>query len=210
MKKNDFLALGLDEEAAIKAEMAFSDSIKNAYVPKARFDEVYNEKSKLSEILKERDGQLEALKNSTGDVDGLKKEIEKLQTANSKKDEEHAAAIKDLKVETAIAAALVAAKAKNTKAVRALLELKDADLADDGTVKGLADQLKKLVESEETSFLFDAETDPKAKFTPKGAKPAESKVEKPDGKVDFAKMSFEELAAYMEANPNVEVPTPYN
>ena len=72
---------------------------------------------KVKESLKERDKQIYDLKNST-DIEGLKKQIEDLQTANTEKDEEHAAAIKALKIETALDAALTAAKAKNIKAVK--------------------------------------------------------------------------------------------
>ena len=206
MKKNEFLALGLDEEMATKAEAAVAEHLKG-FIPKARFDEVNGEKNTLAATVKERDKQLDDLKKST-DVGDLKKQIEELQAANTKKDEEHAAAIKALKIDTAIEAALTTARAKNIKAVRGLLDLDDADLAKDGTVKGLADQIKKLVEGEDTSFLFEAEpdADSKVKFTPKGAKPAESRVETPDGKVDFTKMTYEEMAAYLEANPNAEIP----
>ena len=206
MKKNEFLALGMDEEMATKAETAVAEALKG-YIPKARFDEVNGEKNTLTATLKERDGQLETLKNSTGDIEGLKKEITKLQGENSKKDEEHATAMKAVRIEAAVDAALIGAKAKNTKAVKALLDLDDADLAKDGTVKGLDSQIKKLVEAEDTSFLFDpAESEP-TKPTVKGAKPADVGVKTPDGKVDFTKMSYEELAAYMEANPNAEIPT---
>ena len=205
MKKAEFVALGMDEEMATKAETAVAEHLKG-FIPYTRFKEVNDEKGKLSDSLKERDEQLETLKNSTGDVAGLKKEIEKLQTENGKKDEKHAAEIKALKIQTALDAALTAAKAKNVKAVTALLDLDDADLAKDGTIKGLDSQIKKLVESEDTSFLFDpAETEP-TKPTVKGAKPAEVGTKTPDGKIDFSKMSYEELAAYMEANPNAVIP----
>jgi len=205
MKKNEFMALGMDEEMATKVETAVAEHLKG-FIPYARFKEVNDEKGKLAESLKERDWQLETLKNSTGDIEALKKEITKLQGANTKKDEEHAAAMKAVRIEAAVDAALIAAKAKNAKAVKALLDLDDADLAKDGTIKGLDGQIKKLVEAEDTAFLFDAaETEPQ-KPNVKGAKPADVGVKTPDGKVDFTKMSYEELAAYMEANPNAEIP----
>ena len=211
MKKSELLALGLNDEAAEKVEAAIAEFIKGngdyqkGYVPYARFKEVNDEKTALKESLKERDKQIDDLKNST-DIDGLKKQISDLQTANKAKDEEHAAAIKALKIDTAIDAALTAAKARNIKAVKGLLDLEDADLAKDGTVKGLADQIKKLVEGEDTSFLFDPADASSPKPNVKGAKPADAGTQKPTGEVDFAKMTYEELAAYMEANPNVEIP----
>lgn len=203
MKKEDLLKLGLDEETAKKVADASAEELKG-YIPKTRFDEVNNEKKKLELDVRDRDSQLETLKNSTGDVKGMKKQIEILQADNKKKDEEHAAEIKQLKVEAAISAALTGAKAKNEKVVKALLELdpEKIELLDDGTIKGLDDQIKKLTESDDTKFLFDTST---KKTQIKGAKPGETGKEDPDTKVDVSKMTYEELAAYMEANPDAEI-----
>jgi len=203
MKKEELLKLGLDEETAVKVETAFSEFLKG-FIPKTRFDEVNNEKNTLTATLKERDGQLETLKNSTGDVEGLKKQITDLQAANTEKDKSHAVEIKTLKVNAAIDAALTAAKSKNNRAIIALLDLdmEKVELADDGTIKGLSDQIKKLQGAEDSKFLFDSET---KQTKMKGANPADSGVEPPDGKVDITKMSYEELAAYMEANPDAKI-----
>jgi hypothetical protein len=201
MKKDELIKLGLDEETAKKVEAASTEELKG-YIPKARFDGVNNEKNTLQTTLKERDGQLETLKNSTGDIEGLKKQISDLQADNSEKDKSHAAEIKTLKINAAVDAALTAAKAKNQKAVRALLDLEKADLADDGTVKGLDEQIKKLAGAEDSKFLFDTE---KKKPQIKGASPAETGKEDLDTKVDFTKMTYEEIAAYMEENPGAEI-----
>ncbi|MBS5822413.1 MAG: phage scaffolding protein [Clostridium argentinense] len=203
MKKEDLLKLGLSEEDAKKVADASAEELKG-YIPKSRFDEVNNEKKKLELDVRDRDSQLETLKNSTGDVEAMKKQIETLQADNKAKDKAHAAEIKQLKVDAAVSAALTAAKAKNEKAVRALLELdlEKVEFADDGKVKGLDDQIKKLVEAEETKFLFD--TDSK-KTKIKGANPGETGKEDPDTKVDISKMSYEELAAYLDENPDAEI-----
>ena len=99
--------------------------VLKGFIPKARFDEVNNEKKKLELDVHDRDSQLETLKNSTGDVEALKKQITDLQADNKKKDEEHAAEVRQLKIDAAVDAALASAKAKNTTAVKALL--KDLD-----------------------------------------------------------------------------------
>lgn len=201
MKKEQLLKLGLDEEVAQKLEVAFSEQLKGT-IPKARFDEVNTEKKTLQDCLKERDSQLEALKHETGDVEGLKKKIEALQTANSETEKAHAAEIMTLKMNAAVDATLTAAKAKNTKAVRALLDLEQAKIADDGSIEGLAEQIKKLQGAEDSKFLFDLQPkQPKVK----GAYPAETGVEQPDTKVDISRMSYEELASYMEANPDAAI-----
>lgn len=152
----------------------------------------------------DRDGQLETLKNSTGDIEALKQQIATLQSDNAAKDTAHANEIKQLKVDSAITAALTAAKAVNVKAVKALLELGDIDkieLADDGTIKGLDEKIKALQSAEDSKMLFTTEAKPKMK----GAAPGETGKEEPDGKVDISKMSYEELAAYMEQNPDAQI-----
>ena len=200
MKKEEFVKLGMDEELAAKCETASLEELKG-FIPKARFDEVNNAKNTAEALVKERDGQLETLKNSTGDVESLKQQIADLQKDNKAKDEAHAAEIKQLKVDSAIETALGDAKAKNKIAVKALLkDLDKAELADDGTIKGLAEQIAALQKSDE--YLFEAK---ESKTKVKGAKPGETGKEDGDGKVDVSKMTYSELAAYMAENPDAKI-----
>lgn len=203
MKKEDLIKLGLDEEIAEKVANASAEELKG-FIPKARFDEVNNDKEKLKSDVKERDKQLDSLKNSTDDVEGLQKQIETLQGENKEKEKQHATEIKRIKVDNAISAALNGANAKNEKAVRALLDIdpEKAEFNDDGTVKGLGDQLKSLKEADDSKFLFE---EANAKPSLKGATPGETGKETPDDKVDVSKMTYEELAQYMDENPDVEV-----
>jgi len=201
MKKEDLVKLGLDEELAKKVADASAEELKG-FIPKARFDEVNTEKKNLETAKATLEGQLEQLKNSTGDVEAMKKQIETLQAENKAKDEAHAAEIKQLKLDTAIASALTDAKAKNVKAVKALLELDSAELLEDGTVKGLTDQIKKLQGAEDSKFLFDTEV---KQTKMKGAVPGETGKEEPDGKVDLKNMSYDELCAYLEAHPETKI-----
>ncbi len=200
MKKEDLVKLGLDDETAKKVADASAEELKG-FIPKARFDEVNTEKKTLETTLAERNTQLETLKNSTGDVEALKKQIETLQADNKTKDEAHAAEIKQLKIDTAIASALTDAKAKNLKAVKALLDLEKAELADDGTVKGLTDQIKKLQGSDDSKFLFDTE---KKKQTFKGAVPGETGKEDADVLTldKFLALSTEEQIRFKTENEN--------
>jgi hypothetical protein len=175
MRKEELIALGLDEATAVKVEKASTEELKT-FIPKTRFDEVNTEKKKLEDDVKDRDKQLETLKTSTGDVEALKIQITTLQAENKTKDETHAAELKQLKAENAINAALATSKAKNPKAARALLDIdiKKVEFNDDGTIKGLDDQIKKLTEAEDSKFLFDTESKPGIpKF--KGVNPGEGK-----------------------------------
>lgn len=200
MKKEDFVKLGIDEETAKKCETASQEELKG-FIPKARFDEVNDAKKNAEALLKERNDQLETLKNSTGDVEDLKKQIETLQTDNKAKDDAHAAEIKQLKLNNAIELALSGAKAKNAVAVKALLkDLDKAEIGEDGTVKGLAEQIEALQKSD--AYLFEAkDTKPKIK----GATPGESSDDDvPEiTREKFNKMSYKERMNLYNSDKNL-------
>lgn len=165
MKKEDLLAMGLTEEQADKV----MDSLNGDFVTKSRFNEVNTELKAARAALSERDKQLEELKKV--DAAALQAQITQLQADNKQKDADYAAQLKALKISNAVELALTGAKAKNNTAAKALLAdfISKAELADDGTVKGLADEVKKLAENEGTAFLFEKA----AAGGFKGAKPAE-------------------------------------
>lgn len=171
MTKEQLKALGLTDEQVEKVWGEFDGK----YIPKYRFDEINGELKNAKDAVKERDGQLETLKKSTGDVEALNKKITELQAENKTKDEAHAAEMKQLKFDTALNSALTVAKAKNPETVKPLLKvfLEKAEL-DGDTIKGLDSEVKKLVGSEETKFLFDTDNQQQSK-PPKGMTPGEAK-----------------------------------
>lgn len=197
MTKEKLLEWGLTEEQATKV----MEGLNGSFVTKSRFNEVNTELTNAKNTIKERDTQLETLKKSTGDTKALQDQITQLQTDNANQKKAHEAELKALKIGNAVDMALTGAKAKNNTAVKALLAafLEKAELADDGTVKGLDDEIGKLTKGEDTAFLFD--TSGKAKF--KGAKAAEKSDphSQPTGD-DLSKMSYDELCKYMEENPD--------
>ena len=166
MKKEDFLKLGLTEEQATKAAEASAEELKG-FIPKSRFDEVNEVKKRLEEDLKKRDQQLEELKKLNPEK--LQEEINRLQEENKQAQKQYEEELNKIKLENAIEKALITVKARNVKAVKALLDLEKIEL-DGETVKGLDDQIKKLTEGEDTKFLFDV-ADEKPNF--KGIKPGE-------------------------------------
>lgn len=197
MTKEDFINLGLSKELASKCEEKSKEELK-AYVPYSRFKELVEEKNGLQNSLKERDTSLEALKNEKGNSDELKAKIQALQDENKQKDDLHAKEIKAIKVETAIEKALTRARAKNNIAVRALLkDLETAELLEDGSVKGLEEQIKALKKSEDTKFLFYD-----GKVQVKGFTPADSGDKKPEGitKEEFNKMSYKDRLTIFSKN----------
>lgn len=182
----DWLKTILGDAYSDDVDKKISDEIGKNFVARADFNTLNTEKKALADTLKGRDKQLETLKDSTGDVEALKQQIATLQADNAKAAKDHDAEIKRLKIDTAVELALSAAKAKNAKAVKALLDLEKAELDENGSVKGLAEQIKKLTEAPDSGFLFET-SDKKNDF--KGLKPGEKSDGKPDG------MTLEKLRA---------------
>lgn len=148
MKRTELESLGLTKEqvdAVIKINGADIENAKSV---------VSAEVDALKGQITERDKQIDGLKKSAGDNEDLKKQIETLQAENKAKDEAHTKELTQLKIDAAVEKALTDGGAKNIKAVRALLDLSDAKLSDDGTIKGLDDQIKNLKGADDTKFLF--------------------------------------------------------
>ena len=159
MTRQELEDLGLSKEQADKVL-----SINKADVEDAG-KEVETENANLRKQVKERDKQLENLKASAGDNEGLKKQIKQLQEDNKTQAAAHEKELTQLKIDTAVDKALTDGGAKNIKAVRALLNLDDAALSDDGLVKGLSEQIDKLKADESSKFLFNEPEQSQPKFT---------------------------------------------
>lgn len=194
----DWLKTILGDAYTEEIEKKVSEEIGKNFVSRADFNTQSAEKKALAETVKDRDRQLEELKASTGDIGTLKEQIAALQKENADAAKAHDAEIKRLRIDTAVDLALSAARAKNVKAVKALLDLEKAELAEDGTVKGLSEQLKKLTEAPDSGFLFEAAESAKPL---QGFKPGEKSDIAPHGGKAPSEMSYEEICAYLEENP---------
>lgn len=208
MTRKQLEDLGLTKEQADSVMKINGDDIENAKgTASTEIKNLQTEVEGLKTQVGDRDKQLETLKASAGDNADLKKKIEDLQTENATAKATHESELNQLKIDFAVEKALTGAKAKNIKAVKALLELDDAKLDKDGNVKGLAEQIEKLTSGDDTKFLFEAQKQTKQQQNFKGFQPGASGEQKPgEGeKVDFSKMSYDELTAYMEANPDAQI-----
>ena len=199
MKKEELMKLeGMTDELATKIAELSTEELKGM-IPKSRLDEVImerdNAKKDHADVLK----QLGALQKESGNLDDLKQQIQKLQDDAKESEKVHAAEINTLKINNAVDQALMSEKALNMKAVKALLDLEKAELDESGTVKGLADQIKKLKDAEDSKFLFGSSAP-----NIKGAKPGESGNEDADKGMTidkFRKMSPSERHDYAIKNP---------
>jgi hypothetical protein len=135
------------------------------WFPKEKFDQVNNDNKNLKKQLKDRDDQLADLKTKAAGNEELTKQINELTEQNKKTAEEYQAKLNQQAFDFALKDALTAAKAKNPKAVEALLN-KEAIKLDGDKLLGLEEQLKSIKESD--AYLFDSEQQqqqPGVKFT---------------------------------------------
>ena len=152
MKKEEFIALGISEELAAKAEAASQKELEG-YAAKEQLDTANAENKTLKQSVADRDEQLEELRKSSGDNADLKKQIEELQKANKEDAKKHADELKELRLTNAIKLA-VAGKVHDEDMAAALFDRSKLVLAEDGKVAGLEEQLKSIREAK--GFLFKA------------------------------------------------------
>lgn len=204
MTRKQLEDLGLTKEQADAAIKINDDDIENARAAyQLEVENLQTEVEGLKTQVGDRDKQLETLKASAGDNEVLQKQIADLQADNAKTKETHESEITQLKVDFAVEKALTGAKAKNIKAVKALLDLEDAKLDKEGNVKGLSEQIEKLTTADDTRFLFDTSQTQQPTF--KGFQPGISAQQKPGTGVDTSKMNYDELCAYLAENPDAKL-----
>lgn len=163
-------------------------------VPKETFNAVSNDLKQAKKDIATRDTQLQELKDSAGDIETLKTTIETMAQENTKAEAKYQEEIKQIKLNNAIEKALSGAKAKNLRAVKALLDMEKVEL-DGDNLKGLDDQIAALTTGEDSKFLFDVAEDPKPNF--RGINPAEGGDGTPKNLGNPANPSYEELCAIL-------------
>jgi len=167
MKREFLKELGLEDSVIDKIMAENGKDIENAKGDVSKLEAEIKTKEKELETLqgqlKKANEQIEEFKDM--DIDAIKKAAddykEKYETAKIEVGEE----LEKIKFEYAIDKALGQAKARNTKAVKALLDLDNLKLTDD-KILGLDEQLENI--KKENDFLFEGE---KKEKTPTIVKP---------------------------------------
>lgn len=159
MNKEELIAMGLTEEQAKKV----MDSLNGNFVTKTRFNEVNEENKTLKKSVTDRDKQLEDLKKSSGDNAELKKQIETLQQQNVAQQKTHDEELAKLKLDNAVEIALSGSKAKNGKAVKAMLDMSKVKMGEDGKLSGFDEQIEALKKSD--GYMFDVQEQTQQQFT---------------------------------------------
>ena len=124
------------------------------WFPKEKFDEKNEDVKELKRQLEERDTQLNQLSKKAKGNEELEQQIKQLQDDNKQATEEYQQKLEKQAFDFALEKAISEAKAKNPRAVKALLDVENIKLDGDKLI-GFDDQLKGLQESD--SYLFGQE-----------------------------------------------------
>ncbi|MED3974602.1 phage scaffolding protein [Priestia megaterium] len=146
-------ALGEGKKTIDEVIEAINESQKDT-VPYARFNEKVQEVNKLKKEVKTRDEQLQTLGTQAQGNEELTNTINQLKQENQTAKEQYEAEIAGLKFNSALDKTLLTAKARNPKAVKALLDMETIKL-DGDSLLGVSEQLEKLQETD--SYLFDVQ-----------------------------------------------------
>lgn len=129
-------------QAVTNAKIKLADLSEGKYVDREKFDSKVRELDTANQSVSELTGKLKAFDGV--DIAALKADVKNWET----KYKNDLAAVKK---DAAVDAAIMQAKGKNAKAIRALLDLDKVTLREDGTLEGL--DLETLKKSD--GYLFD-------------------------------------------------------
>ena len=131
------------------------DIVSNGeWIPKAKFDEVNEQKKEYKRMADELDAKIADVTKQSKDHDGLKEELNKLRSENEQVKTEYEERLQKQSFDFTLEQAIRDAKARNPKAVKALLDTEAIKLEGD-KLTGFEDQLKTVKESD--SYLFGEE-----------------------------------------------------
>jgi hypothetical protein len=154
MKREDLTKLGLAEDVVDKIMSLHGSDIESH---KTKLSTAATELEGVKAQLLEAGKQIEAFKGMN--IDQIKASADEWKAKAEQATADGAAKIAALQFDHALDSALTGAKAKNAKAVKALLDMNALKYNEaDGSVIGLEDQLKKVKETNDYLFASDAPT----------------------------------------------------
>lgn len=195
MKRAFLTDLGLDGDVIDKIMKEHGSTVNGLKDELDKVDEYKSQVEDLKGQLSDRDKQLEELSAKAKDNEELVSEINKLKEANKQTATEYQEKLDKQSFEFKLEKALGEAKAKNPKAVKALLNVEEIKL-DGDKLLGLDDQLKALQESDAYLFGDDARLGGREPHNP-------NPNQKPTGvtKEQFNQMSYKERVELKASNP---------
>ena len=199
--KTEFLkSLNLSQEVIDKI---MAENGKDIAVEQKKAEKVIQERDSYklkAESLETQvnDANTEIQKFKDMDIDGIKKAADDWKKTAEKAKADADKQISQMKFDYALSAALTGAKAKNTKAVKALLDMDGLKFNDnDGKIVGLDEQLAQI--KTDNDYLFESDG-PAPEFV-KGTNGGSGNV----GGKKPSEMTYTELCDYMAQNPGAEI-----
>ena len=197
--KTEFLkSLNLSQEVIDKI---MAENGKDIAVEQKKAEKVIQERDSYklkAESLETQvnDANTEIQKFKDMDIDGIKKAADDWKETAEKAKADADKQISQMKFDYALSAALTGAKAKNAKAVKALLDM-DGLKFNDGKIVGLDEQLAQI--KADNDYLFESD-EPAPEFV-KGTNGGSGIV----GGKKPSEMTYTELCDYMAQNPGAEI-----
>jgi len=152
MKREMLKELGLTDD---QIDKIMAENGKDIEKHKAAVETAKAEADGLRTQLTDAGKRIEAFKGM--DIEGIKKAADEWKTKSEQAEKNATAQVVQLRFDHALDGVLTGVKARNPKAVKALLDMENLKLNEaDGTIVGLEDQLKKIKEAND--YLFENET----------------------------------------------------
>ena len=156
--RRDFLkGLGIEDKDII--DKILDENSADIGRAKGELDTAKNRVTELEGQLAEKDKAITSLQTKADSVDGLNTKISELTADKTRLEGELNTKVSELQKSHAIESGVRDAKAKNVKAVMALLDMDKISYAD-GVLTGLDDQLATLQKNEDSGFLFGGSNAP--------------------------------------------------
>lgn len=198
MNRDTLQKFGLSDEQVNQVMAEHGKDLEKSKGVESELEQLKQQNTDLTSQITERDKQLKELSSKADGNEELQTQIKALQDQNKQAKTDYEANIATLKRDGAIELALREAKAKNPKAVKALLNGDNITIDDDG-VHGLKEQLEQLQESDGYLFTDSQEgAKPGVKITGSG-NPSGGSSEVPK----LSELSYKQALELKSSNPEV-------
>ncbi|WEV39274.1 phage scaffolding protein [Lactobacillus sp. ESL0680] len=164
MKREDLEKLGLSGDVIDKVIIMHGEDV-NAI--KAKSTELEETNKSLTEQIANRDKDLKKLQKQVKDNDDVSDQLKDLQAQYKQDTAKLNEQLSQTKLNNAIDQSLTQSKVRNTKAAKALLNMDNIKLDEQGNLIGLDEQVKGLKQSD--AYLFDEGS--KQPYTPANGQP---------------------------------------
>lgn len=155
MKRSFLQSLGIEDKEIIDKIM--DENSSDIGKAKGELETYKNKVTELEGQITDKDKELETMKKSVGDTTALTDQIKQLEIDKADLTTKLNTQISQLQKTHAIESGVRDAKAKNVKAVMALLDMEKITYTD-GKLEGLDSQLEALTKDESSSFMFGEPT----------------------------------------------------